>query len=943
MRKVFTLTFVCFLSAICAGATKAQERPIDFSSRGANVLGAPGAQSLSLPSQAAPAAVVASFLRSRGFLPETVASLVVKKAGRVSRTGITHLRFAQEVEGFTVYGTYVKAAVNDDGELVHLIENLATPSSGGLMPTAIGESTALDAALDEVHPGVSVSLLQGPRDGNATRFSGNDFFYRDPTVTRVAIPMASGVLEEGFLVETWTEEGNLLHHTLIDGTGRVLQVELRTNNDNYNIFSEYPVETPQEPVAGPGAGNAESPSGWLNGSQTTVNITGNNAHAYLDWDDSNSADPGGSAVTDGIFDAQANLAQQPYTSENQEVAVQNLFYFNNVIHDRLYLHGFDEEAGNFQASNFGNGGLDSDPVDAEAQDKGGATFNNANFATPLDGSPPRMQMYLWNPGNHTVEINNTTYNAGSAMFGPTPTSGLTASVVVAIDGTSPTSDGCEPLINGTDFVDKIVLIDRGLCNFVVKVQNAEDAGAVGVIVVNNDGSNNTVLMADNGFGGDIGIPSVFVGQFDGDEIKGLVPAEATLGATQLMRDGDVDSDIIWHEYGHGLTWRMIGGMTGSMSGAIGEGMSDVLAILANDEDRVGEYSTGTETGIRSAPYTNYSRTYGDFTGGSVHFDGEIYAATIWRVWELFQDAEISQQILFHYLIDGMNYTAPGPAMEDMRDGILMSAAGSTHECLIWQGFAELGIGFGAEYSGGTVTESIALHPVCTGGGNTPPVALGDGPYELAEGGTLVVSVADGVLANDTDAESNPLTAVIMSWPSNGDLTLNLDGSFTFTHDGSETTSDSFTYTAYDGAASSIPATATITVAPVVDPPAGPNSVVAKNAEPSDSTAVVTWDHDGNNVAEFEIRREKQNKKGMWKGRATVGTALESLRTYIDASGNGTFRYQVRALGSSQNSDWMPGGWAEVVVSAGNDPGDPGDPGPINCKKKSNRNLPECNP
>ena len=138
MRKVFTLTFVCFLSAICAGATKAQERPIDFSSRGANVLGAPGAQSLSLPSQAAPAAVVASFLRSRGFLPETVASLVVKKAGRVSRTGITHLRFAQEVEGLTVYGTYVKAAVNDDGELVHLIENLATPSSGRLMPTAIG-------------------------------------------------------------------------------------------------------------------------------------------------------------------------------------------------------------------------------------------------------------------------------------------------------------------------------------------------------------------------------------------------------------------------------------------------------------------------------------------------------------------------------------------------------------------------------------------------------------------------------------------------------------------------------------------------------------------------------------------------------------------------------------------------------------------------------------
>ena len=477
------------MGAICAGATKAQERPIDFSSKGANIFGTPGAQSLSLPSQAAPAAVVASFLSARGFLQETVASLVVKKAGRVSRTGITHLRFAQEVEGLTVYGTYVKAAVNDIGELVHLIENLATPSSGGLMPTAIGESAALDAALDEVHPGVSVSLIQGPRDGNATRFSGENFFYRDPTVTRVAIPLETGVLEEGFLVQTWTEEGNLLHHTLIDGTGQVLQVELRTNNDSYNIFPEHPANTPQITVSGPGAGNTESPSGWLDGSQTTINITGNNAHAYLDWDDSNSADPGGSTVSGGNFDAQANLLQQPYTLENQEVAVQNLFYFNNVIHDKLYLHGFDEAAGNFQENNFGNGGAGSDSVNAEAQDKSGTTFNNANFATPGDGSPPRMQMYLWNPGNHTVEMGGTTYNAGGAMFGPTPTNGLPASVVVAIDGTSPTSDGCEPLINGTDFVDKIVLIDRGLCNFVVKVQNAEDAGAVGVIVVNNDGTN----------------------------------------------------------------------------------------------------------------------------------------------------------------------------------------------------------------------------------------------------------------------------------------------------------------------------------------------------------------------------------------------------------------------------------------------------------------------
>ena len=60
-------------------------------------------------------------------------------------------------------------------------------------------------------------------------------------------------------------------------------------------------------------------------------------------------------------------------------AVTNLFYLNNVLHDKLRRHGFTEAAGNFQANNFGPGGVGNDPVNAEAQDGGGT--NNANFAT----------------------------------------------------------------------------------------------------------------------------------------------------------------------------------------------------------------------------------------------------------------------------------------------------------------------------------------------------------------------------------------------------------------------------------------------------------------------------------------------------------------------------------------------------------------------------------
>src|SRR5437763_556267 len=64
------------------------------------------------------------------------------------------------------------------------------------------------------------------------------------------------------------------------------------------------------------------------------------------------------------------------------------------MHVRLYKLGFTEAAGTFQSNNFGRGGLGNDAVQADAQDGGG--FNNANFSTPADGSPGRMQMYIFN-------------------------------------------------------------------------------------------------------------------------------------------------------------------------------------------------------------------------------------------------------------------------------------------------------------------------------------------------------------------------------------------------------------------------------------------------------------------------------------------------------------------------------------------------------------------
>ncbi len=302
-----------------------------------------------------------------------------------SPAGVTHVRLEQVVDGLRVEGAYVKAAFDDRGRLIHVIEAIA-PVTGKAVAARVGERQALGAALASAHPGVAAPS-EVSRQGNTTVFVRSDFFHSAPTVERVAIAMTSGALKTGFLVETWSEQRNQLRETLVSGEGRVLSTELRTAEDSYNVFPVDPVKTPQAVVSGPGAGNAQSPSGWLfAGTQRSTSIAGNNAHAYLDTDDNNAADPGGADITTGDFVSVANLGETPSSATNQEVAVQNLFFLNNVIHDTLFAAGFNEAAGNFQETNFSGARGGSDSVDAEAQDGGGT--DNANFATPRDGTEP---------------------------------------------------------------------------------------------------------------------------------------------------------------------------------------------------------------------------------------------------------------------------------------------------------------------------------------------------------------------------------------------------------------------------------------------------------------------------------------------------------------------------------------------------------------------------
>jgi extracellular elastinolytic metalloproteinase len=179
------------------------------------------------------------------------------------------------------------------------------------------------------------------------------------------------------------------------------------DGSSYRVFA-LPVESPihaSPPSPADGrvlvnepADALASPFGWHDtngaaGAEFTV-TRGNNVHAYTDTNNDGVPDPGsdpdGGAGLD--FDFPLDLTQGPATYA--PASVTNLFYWNNITHDLLYRHGFDEASGNFQVNNYGRGGVGNDDVRAEGQDGGGT--NNANFSTPPDGSRPRMQMYNWN-------------------------------------------------------------------------------------------------------------------------------------------------------------------------------------------------------------------------------------------------------------------------------------------------------------------------------------------------------------------------------------------------------------------------------------------------------------------------------------------------------------------------------------------------------------------
>ncbi|MGC3959320.1 MAG: M36 family metallopeptidase [Verrucomicrobiota bacterium] len=433
--------------------------------------------------------------------------------------------------------------------------------------------------------------------------------------------------------------------------------------------------------------NTASPNGWINdGGNQTV---GNNVDAHLDRNDDDLPDmPRPQGSPNRVFDFPLDLAQSPGTYGNASVV--NLFYWNNFVHDRMYDFGFTEAFGNFQTTNFNRGGAGNDAVSADGQDGGG--FNNANFATPPDGMPGRMQMYIF--------------------------------------------------------------------------------------------------------------------------------SESTPD-----RDGSLDAEVMVHEYGHGISNRLLGGGAGIselQTAGMGEGWSDFYALSLLSEatdDPHAVYATGGYLtyqffgldanyyfGIRRYPYcTDLSKnplTFKDIDptkasthpgvpispifGGSqaeeVHNQGEVWCMTLWEVRANLIDklgAVAGNQTMLQLVTDGLKLAPENATFIEARDGILLAdevLTGGDNLAELWYGFAKRGMGFSASAPTSDTTTGV------TEAYDVPDYVITgptDGILEVritpATGAALIGNTTNSIFVRVTDGKAVTNATVTASLSTGGTLSFANNG------------------------------------------------------------------------------------------------------------------------------------------------------------------------
>jgi Zn-dependent metalloprotease len=563
--------------------------------------------------------------------------------------GTTFLNYTQTINGLKVFEGQVQVVVNRNGEVLNVREGFLVDGPPLKRKGALSEAKAIAKAFEHAGRNVFPAFVENYTRASATEMSR---FANPVDVNLEEVLSEQNVVRVGgetrlawhIYAEVGPEEW---YEILLDAyTGDLLlRHNLYVFEAQGTVYTEAPDKGARQLVSFVGDTTINTTAGWMGTSTVT---TGNNVEAYLDTNADNVPDANN---TTGLSNGHATSATQDFTfpfsttvdpRTQQAAVVTNLFYYNNIMHDFSYNLGFTETARNFQVNNFGRGGTGNDSVRAEAQD--GSGTNNANFATPPDGSRPRMQQFLF---------------------------------------TSPNPD----------------------------------------------------------------------------------------------RDSSVDGDVVFHEYGHGISNRLIGNgstaLSGTQSGAMGEGWSDYWATTINNDGAVGEYVTNNPAGIRRAAYTVPAAavhdSYADLSSTSVHNDGEVWAATLWDL-----RTQLGATITDRIVLNGMKFTPTRPSFLNARDGILQADQnlnGGANRCAIWTVFARHGMGVSAVGNDGTTHVAATDVPADCGGTCSFSINPTSASFAAA-GGSASVSVTTQAGCNWTAVSNDSFITITSGASGSGSGTVN---------------------------------------------------------------------------------------------------------------------------------------------------------------------------
>ena len=752
------------------------------------------------------------------------------------RNGATLVRLAQHVDGVAVEDGELHVLLYPDGALAAvsgtLLPDVAPPAFGS------SPSAALERALDQ--------LFGAARARPAITEAGDDAGWTtlevaaDPRL-RVTEARARRLLagDGGAPAAAWeievTGDGPpdpatdpsiprplARRYVVSDATGKIVRDTNLTQYDAfvYRVYAE--TTGNRRPLDGPltdfsphptGFPDGSAPAGvvssnlvvmeafngpvdkWLPDNATTT--SGNNVEAFSDLDGSGTFTPGDvrPEVRAGrTLNYRYDTAVEPLATPDQiKAGVTNLFYLANWMHDWWYDSGFTEATGDGQVDNLGRGGIGGDPVVtlAQAGALNGAR-DNASMSTPADGRSPRMRVFLFS----TTTVTQLTTAAGaiaSEGFSAVPHAfDLSGTVAIADDGVAPGNDGCQPITN--DLTGKIALLTfSGACGSAATVNSAKAAGAIGVILA--DGA----LDDPRAFAGSAAanLPGVAIGKSAGEALAAAIaagPVAVTLHGAPFgaERDGDLDSGVTGHEWGHYLHHRLAVCNRGQQCGGMSEGWGDFNALLLQlreGDNRESTYAQGSYADANGTPNAAYFsvrrfpysinrtknalsfRHIGDenplptgMPGGpngspnsEVHNTGEVWATMMFEAFNILIDAHgvpVARRRITDYAAAGLLLTPPEATFTEARDAILAAASAldSDDMLLMAAAFAGRGAGSCAVAPSNAVTTNAGVIESGTLAGKLEAGSLSvvddgatadrDGVLEPGESGTLRLTIAN---------------------------------------------------------------------------------------------------------------------------------------------------------------------------------------------------------